>query len=385
MGDRPVYTCRCHVFRIDSTTKKSWIPAADGPVQVSFFFDPSKKAYRVVSVDSGKPIINSTIVAGMTFSRTAQKFGQWSDQRANTVYGVGFNNEDELTKFADQFEEAKVCVSRDAMSPVGSPPPIENNDIRNIRVMSPPLSQADSVPSEKRNSIASDKSFDVIGIDQSSVSRTSEQANLNDVTDVDSLANSSKRNSQDLSGVESMIGNLKMDNERLRSALGQSQGNVRKWESELQTLRTNNARLQSALQENSRNVEEWKNQLIQYRDENLKYRKRCEELEIEVETAQRNGAAHSPRTQKKISKGSLKTEEVERVKQILEKVTAELVEEKSENSRLQTQLRHHESQNGDSKNTYENGMICQIQADMEIKLRELGDMNRKLLNYARKT
>lgn len=205
------------------------------------------------------------------------------------------------------------------------------------------------------------------------------------MTDVDSLANSSKRNSQDLSGVESMIGNLKMDNERLRSALGQSQGNVRKWESELQTLRTNNARLQSALQENSRNVEEWKNQLIQYRDENAKYRKRCEELEIEVETAQRNGAAHSPRTQKKISKGSLKTEEVERVKQILEKVTAELVEEKSENSRLQTQLRHHESQNGDSKNTYENGMICQIQADMEIKLRELGDMNRKLLNYARKT
>lgn len=339
----------------------------------------------MVSVDSGKPIINSTIVAGMTFSRTAQKFGQWSDQRANTVYGVGFNNEDELTKFADQFEEAKVCVSRDAMSPVGSPPPIENDDIRNIRVMSPPLSQADSVPSEKRNSIASDKSFDVIGIDQSSVSRTSEQANLNDVTDADSLTNSSKRNSQDLSGVESMIGNLKMDNERLRSALGQSQGNVRKWESELQTLRTNNARLQSALQENSRNVEEWKNQLIQYRDENAKYRKRIEEMEIEVETAQRNGAAHSPRTQKKMSKGSLKTEEVERVKQILEKVTAELVEEKSENSRLQTQLRHYESQNGDSKNTYENGMICQIQADMEIKLRELGDMNRKLLNYARKT
>lgn len=339
----------------------------------------------MVSVDNGKPIINSTIVAGMTFSRTAQKFGQWSDQRANTVYGVGFNNEEELTKFADQFEEAKVCVSRDAMSPVGSPPPIENNDVRNIRVMSPPLAQTESVSIEKRNSIASDKSFDVIGVDQSSISRTSEQANMNDVTDTDSLANSSKRNSQDLSGVESMIGNLKMDNERLRSALNQSQGNVRKWESELQTLRANNARLQSALQENSRNVEEWKNQLIQYRDENAKYRKRIEEMEVEVETAQRNGAAHSPRTQKKMSKGSLKSEEVERVKQILEKVTAELVEEKSENSRLHAQLRHYEGQNGDSKNTYENGMICQIQADMEIKLRELGDMNRKLLNYARKT
>lgn len=38
----------------------------------------------------------------MTFTKTSQKFGQWSDVRANTVYGLGFASEAEL---------GKVCVS----------------------------------------------------------------------------------------------------------------------------------------------------------------------------------------------------------------------------------------------------------------------------------
>ena len=34
----------------------------------------------------------------MTFTKTSQKFGQWSDPRANTVYGLGFNTEADLAK-----------------------------------------------------------------------------------------------------------------------------------------------------------------------------------------------------------------------------------------------------------------------------------------------
>ena len=34
----------------------------------------------------------------MTFTKTSQKFGQWSDPRANTVYGLGFASETELLK-----------------------------------------------------------------------------------------------------------------------------------------------------------------------------------------------------------------------------------------------------------------------------------------------
>ena len=43
-------------------------------------------------------VINSTITPNMTFTKTSQKFGQWSDVRANTVYGLGFASEIELNK-----------------------------------------------------------------------------------------------------------------------------------------------------------------------------------------------------------------------------------------------------------------------------------------------
>ena len=34
----------------------------------------------------------------MVFAKTSQKFGQWADARAATVYGLGFSNEADLTK-----------------------------------------------------------------------------------------------------------------------------------------------------------------------------------------------------------------------------------------------------------------------------------------------
>lgn len=354
MGDKPVYSCRCHVFKIDPNTKKTWIPASDGPIQVSFFFDPSKKAYRIVSIDNGKLVINSTVVAGMTFSRTAQKFGQWSDQRANTVYGVGFSNEDDLTKFADQFEEAKVCVARDALSPVGPPPPIEEDAPR--RILSPG-------PEQRSNTSFESEPVKLRASEGDERSRSSEHS------------------------VDDAMKGLSLENDRLKASLNQSQGNLKKWEVELHTLRTNNSRLQSALHENSRNIEEWKTQLLQYREENTKLRARNEELELEIDNLghMRNNGSHSPKTMKKQSKSNLRTEEVERVKQILEKVTAELVEVKEENTRLNMQLRQNDDRNGVSKHVYENSMICQIQADMELRLRELVDMNRKLLTYCRKS
>lgn len=43
-------------------------------------------------------IINSTISPNMTFTKTSQKFGQWADSRANTVYGLGFSTEHHLAK-----------------------------------------------------------------------------------------------------------------------------------------------------------------------------------------------------------------------------------------------------------------------------------------------
>lgn len=41
-------------------------------------------------------IINCTVTPSMTFTKTSQKFGQWADSRANTVYGLGFATEQQL-------------------------------------------------------------------------------------------------------------------------------------------------------------------------------------------------------------------------------------------------------------------------------------------------
>lgn len=46
-------------------------------------------------------IINCTVTPSMTFTKTSQKFGQWADSRANTVYGLGFATEQQLHQVND--------------------------------------------------------------------------------------------------------------------------------------------------------------------------------------------------------------------------------------------------------------------------------------------
>jgi hypothetical protein len=56
-------------------------------------------------------IINSTITPNMTFTKTSQKFGQWADSRANTVFGLGFASEQQLAKvliFCYNFKKTKL-------------------------------------------------------------------------------------------------------------------------------------------------------------------------------------------------------------------------------------------------------------------------------------
>ncbi len=47
--------------------------------------------------------MNSTITANMNFTKTSPKFGQWSDHRANTVYGLGFTSEKDLVLVSECF------------------------------------------------------------------------------------------------------------------------------------------------------------------------------------------------------------------------------------------------------------------------------------------
>ncbi|KAF9806594.1 hypothetical protein SFRURICE_012131 [Spodoptera frugiperda] len=108
--EQPIFTCKAHVFHIDPKTKRSWMSASSAAVSVSFFYDSSRNLYRIISVEGTKAVINSTITANMTFTKTSQKFGQWSDVRANTVYGLGFASEPELGKFIEKFQEVKEAI-----------------------------------------------------------------------------------------------------------------------------------------------------------------------------------------------------------------------------------------------------------------------------------
>ncbi|XP_078098018.1 homer protein homolog 2 [Mustelus asterias] len=107
MGEQPIFTSRAHVFQIDPATKKNWVPAGKQALTVSYFYDGTRNSYRIISVDGAKVIINSTVTPNMTFTKTSQKFGQWADSRANTVFGLGFSSEQHLTKFAEKFQEVK--------------------------------------------------------------------------------------------------------------------------------------------------------------------------------------------------------------------------------------------------------------------------------------
>jgi len=47
----------------------------------------------------------------MTFTKTSQKFGQWADSRANTVYGLGFSSEHHLAKVGEMLSLSYLSFS----------------------------------------------------------------------------------------------------------------------------------------------------------------------------------------------------------------------------------------------------------------------------------
>ena len=194
----------------------------------------------------------------MTFTKTSQKFGQWSDVRANTVYGLGFGSEGELNKFIEKFAEVKEATVRAGAS--GKP---SNGGAT-------PTASANASPVTGR---CSDKHND--NIPEHFPPNQNDAVNSNLLKNQLSLGSDSPKKNQDLKGPApnpplSGEAQLKYENDRLKLALAQSSANAKKWEIELATLKNNNARLTSALQESTSNVEEWKRQLHSYKEENAR-------------------------------------------------------------------------------------------------------------------
>uniref|UniRef100_T1IEB9 WH1 domain-containing protein n=1 Tax=Rhodnius prolixus TaxID=13249 RepID=T1IEB9_RHOPR len=280
MGEQPIFTCKAHVFHIDPKTKRSWIPASATAVSVSFFYDSSRSLYRIISVEGTKAVINSTITPSMTFTKTSQKFGQWSDIRANTVYGLGFSSEAELNKFIEKFQEVKEAT-RTASNKAGNGP-----------VTTTPVTSANASPITARASSASGTLSDAGPLleppaMQPSCTSPAPQSGPGDEASNESpkhQSNEAKSPAPVGIGAAGVVGpvtstevQLKYENDRLKLALAHSSANAKKWEAT--TLKNNNLRLTSALQESTANVDEWKRQLHSYKEENQRLKSKYIELE----------------------------------------------------------------------------------------------------------
>uniref|UniRef100_A0A1A9VZX9 WH1 domain-containing protein n=1 Tax=Glossina brevipalpis TaxID=37001 RepID=A0A1A9VZX9_9MUSC len=304
--EQPIFTCQAHVFHIDPKTKRTWITASMKAVNVSFFYDSSRNLYRIISVEGTKAVINSTITPNMTFTQTSQKFGQWSDVRANTVYGLGFASEAELTKFVEKFQEVKEATKNALKSANGS-------------TAVTPTTSANTSPISSRtaNMQQNDNtSIDPHAVEPPNMTNTQNAQNANPESPSHKLLPAAAEAKTEHAvtapspapgigmttgsgGGGSVVGihtgggsaptseqQLKYENERLKLALAQSCANAKKWEIELATLKNNNLRLTSALQESTANVDEWKRQLHTYKEENIR-------LKRELELMRSSGAVSS--------------------------------------------------------------------------------------------
>ncbi|XP_068190305.1 homer protein homolog 1-like isoform X2 [Antennarius striatus] len=235
MGEQPIFSTRAHVFQIDPNTKKNWVPTSKHAVTVSYFFDGTRNVYRIISLDGSKAIINSTITPNMTFTKTSQKFGQWADSRANTVYGLGFSTESHLVKFSEKFAEFKEAARL-----------AKEKSQEKIELTSTPSQE--SAPGDLQSPLTSE-----------SINGTDEERATPDTPQHTEARAELSQNALPYSHSSSSIS--------------------KHWEAELAALKGNNAKLTAALLESTANVKQWKQQLAAYQEEAERLHKRVTELE----------------------------------------------------------------------------------------------------------
>ncbi|XP_076783268.1 homer protein homolog 1 isoform X1 [Arvicanthis niloticus] len=284
MGEQPIFSTRAHVFQIDPNTKKNWVPTSKHAVTVSYFYDSTRNVYRIISLDGSKAIINSTITPNMTFTKTSQKFGQWADSRANTVYGLGFSSEHHLSKFAEKFQEFKEAArlakekSQEKMELTSTP----SQESAGGDLQSP-------LTPESINGTDDERTPDVT---QNSEPRAEPTQNALP------FSHSAGDRTQGLSHASSAIS--------------------KHWEAELATLKGNNAKLTAALLESTANVKQWKQQLAAYQEEAERLHKRVTELECvssQANAVQSHKTELNQTVQELEETLKVKEEEIERLKQ----------------------------------------------------------------------
>ncbi|XP_074057466.1 homer protein homolog 1 isoform X1 [Macrotis lagotis] len=290
MGEQPIFSTRAHVFQIDPNTKKNWVPTSKHAVTVSYFYDSTRNVYRIISLDGSKAIINSTITPNMTFTKTSQKFGQWADSRANTVYGLGFSSEHHLTKFAEKFQEFKEAArlakekSQEKMELTSTPSQRRGEKSRRG------THQGGTTSFEQSGHILLKKGYvESAGGDLQSP-LTPESINGTDDERTHEVTQNSEPRAEPTQNALPFSHSL--PNTELALAMRvstslctsldrtlPSSAISKHWEAELATLKGNNAKLTAALLESTANVKQWKQQLAAYQEEAERLHKRVTELE----------------------------------------------------------------------------------------------------------
>ncbi|XP_041697688.1 homer protein homolog 3-like isoform X1 [Coregonus clupeaformis] len=237
--EQPIFSARAHVFQIDPNTKRNWIPASKHAVTVSFFYDANRNVYRIISVGGTKAIINCTITPSMTFTRTSQKFGQWADSRANTVYGLGFATEQQLHQFSERFKEVKEAAR-----------------------------------------LACEKSQDKMELANTALSIAAPQFSQDLSDELQSPPVMCVNGPEDkMFRSQSADFTLSSEKERIKKMLSEGSICEMNLEAELFTLQDSNSKLVAALHEANNNVEQWKKQLVAYQEETERLRDQVADLE----------------------------------------------------------------------------------------------------------
>ncbi|XP_029693809.1 homer protein homolog 1 isoform X1 [Takifugu rubripes] len=326
MGEQPIFSTRAHVFQIDPSTKKNWVPTSKHAVTVSYFFDGTRNVYRIISLDGSKAIINSTITPNMTFTKTSHKFGQWADSRANTVYGLGFPSESHLTKFADKFAEfkeaARLAKEKSQEKIELTSTPSQGGAVkRDVLSVNKPVKKKESTSGDQQSPLTPGN-FN--GTDEEPVTPGTPQR--------PEVRAEPSQNALPFSQSSSSIG--------------------KHWEAELEALKGNNAKLTAALLESTANVKQWKQQLAAYQEEAERLHKRVTELEC---VSSQTTAIKSQKTELNQTIEELeaalraKEEELQRLKAEVESanefqtrkdsLTLKLQDTESRNQTLEAQLR----------------------------------------------
>lgn len=336
-----LYSSKAHVFQIDppfdTTEKRTWVPKGEHAISISFVAsiisqnssnEPVRRELKIIGTDdNGETVLDAVILAKTTFIKRTVKFGQWEDH-THIVYGLGFNSENELTEFAETFQQ----LQRDILSPPSRPQPqhqqvhpmsagdlqsqmmsqndraartqqVNNNNNQsetNGRHLAGSANNNNNLQQQYSNTLAHP------GHQHQQMKRQQQQQQQQPFMGSNGNTSVNNGNSGDISASgysrsQSMLGlQAKAINNNNNNSVGNDASFARKpspdndnslmshpdWPSREQ-LRYENERLKQALEESSKNSGIWHNELLNLRTNNVKLTQALQESKAHVEEWER--------------------------------------------------------------------------------------------------